>query len=212
MDYIVYDNKGEILQVGSHPGNPAMLAFENFPRYIVHPAVDPQTYYIDLTEDPPVPVPFPEKPNNLFAWDWQTLSWVEPASAKESAATSKLEKLQVEFNTRTYAPVFFDDAPFDADLKARNRITPFLARLMRGFPLPPAWAGWRDYNNDYHWITSTAEEVFSQLSQLSMEIEDREQALLRAAWNHQANIQNLVMTGSLGDIQDYDITEGWNQN
>ena len=81
-----------------------------------------------------------------------------------------------------------------------------IARLQRGDGLPAGWVGWRDASNQQQWVTDDATTVLANLTALSRAIEDREQALLVASWNHKANIAALT---DIDAIIAYPITEGW---
>lgn len=146
----------------------------------------------------------PERPSDSHDWDWATKTW-QPKP--DDARAKKKAMIDPEFDRRTYAPVMYDGAPFDADdRKSRARIAGLSKRLERGDGLPPGWIGWRDANNDYHWANDTPEVVQARLASLSKAIEDREQALLIAAWTHKAALDALT---DIGDILAYDVTTGW---
>lgn len=146
----------------------------------------------------------PERPSNSHEWDWSTKTW-QPNAA--DAREKKHVAITQEFTRRTFAPILYEGAPFDADERvSRPRITGLHQRLERGDPLPPQWKGWRDENNAMHWGTATPAEVRTHLAGLSRAIEDREQALLVAAWQHKAALAALT---TVEDILAYDVTQGW---
>lgn len=145
----------------------------------------------------------PPRPSNCHDWDWTTKTWkpnIANALANKSAAVSQ------EFAIRTLQPVQYDGAPFDADEVARGRIIATITRMIRGDGLPAGWVGWRDYDNAMHWGEDTTETVRAQLAGLSAAIEDREQSLLVAAWQHKAALAALT---TVEDIIAYDVTTGW---
>ena len=57
-----------------------------------------------------------------------------------------------------------------------------------------------------HWATDDAATVLAHLTTLARAIEDREQALLIAAWQHKAAIASLT---DIDAILAYPVTEGW---
>ena len=95
---------------------------------------------------------------------------------------------------------------FDADRISRDRISGMIARLQRGDGLPAGWMGWRDAANAYRWTDDDAAAVLASLTALSRAIEDREQALLVASWQHKANIEALE---DIDAILSYDVTANW---
>ena len=144
-------------------------------------------------------VPFPAKPAPHHEWDWPTKSWLPNLDA---ARESKLQQVAVELNTRLYLPC----NGFDADKVSRDRISGTIARLQRGDGLPAGWMGWRDAANEMRWETDDAATVLANLTALSRAIEDREQALLIAAWDHKRNIADLP---DIDTILSYDVTANW---
>lgn len=161
-------------------------------------------YPLDVYLDAGVVKEKPERPSNSHEWDWSTKTW-QPNAA--DAREKKHGAITQEFTRRTFAPILYDGAPFDADERvSRPRITGLHGRLERGDPLPPQWKGWRDANNAYHWATATPAEVHEHLAALSRAIEDREQALLVAFWQHK---ENLSAMATVEGILAYDVTQGW---
>ena len=144
-------------------------------------------------------VPFPEKPSPHHDWDWPTKSWLPNLDAAK--ATKKAE-IETELSRRLYLPC----NGFDADTVSRERISGTIVRLQRGDGLPAGWLGWRDASNDMQWAADDAATVLTSLTALSRAIEDREQALLIAAWQHKANIAALE---DIDAILAYDVTQGW---
>ena len=121
----------------------------------------------------------------------------------DAARNDKLQEVATELNTRLYLPC----NGFDADPVSRERISGTIARLQRGDGLPAGWIGWRDASNQQQWATDDAATVLANLTALSRAIEDREQALLVAAWQHKANIASLT---TIEYIMNYNVEEGWN--
>ena len=156
-----------------------------------------KTYVFDTTSNTVMPTP--EKPSPHHDWDWATKSWLPNLDA---ARASKLQQVSAELNTRLYLPC----NGFDADRTSRERISGMIARLQRGDGLPAGWMGWRDAENNMHWITDDASTVLTNLTALSRAIEGREQALLVAAWQHKANIAALT---DIDTIIGYDVTANW---
>ena len=120
----------------------------------------------------------------------------------DAAREAKVQQVAAELNKRLYLPC----NGFDADNVSRERISGTIARLQRGDGLPAGWLGWRDADNNMHWATDDAATVLANLTALSCAIEDREQALLIAAWQHKANIAALT---DIDAIIGYDATTGW---
>jgi hypothetical protein len=141
----------------------------------------------------------PAQPSPYHAWDWPTKSWIADLSA---AASARARDVAIELDRRNSAPC----AGFDADKLSRDRISSMIARLQRGDGLPAGWIGWRDASNDMHWVADDAATVLANLTALSRAIENREQALLIAAWQHKAAIAALT---SVEALLAYDVTAGW---
>lgn len=145
------------------------------------------------------PKTLPERPSPHHEWDWPTKSWLPNLDA---ARESRLQQVAAELNTRLYLPC----SGFDADNVSRARISGTIARLQRGDGLFPGWVGWRDASNQQQWVTDDAATVLANLTALSRAIEDREQALLIASWQHKANIAALT---DIDTILNYDVTANW---
>ena len=116
------------------------------------------------------------------------------------------DRVPGELARRTLAPVTASGASFDADTTARERISGMIARLQRGDGLPVGWMGWRDAENVMRWACDSAEAVLAHLTALARAIEDREQALLVASWQHKAAIAALP---DVDAILAYDVAAGW---
>ena len=145
------------------------------------------------------PKTLPERPSPHHEWDWTTKSWLPNLAA---ARESKLQQVATELNTRLYLCC----NGFDADSVSRGRISGTIARLQRGDGLPAGWIGWRDASNQQRWAEDDAATVLANLITLSRAIEDREQALLTASWQHKANLNALE---GFATILSYDTTAGW---
>jgi len=143
--------------------------------------------------------PLPAKPSPHREWDWTTKSWLPNLDA---ARASKLQQVAAELSTRLYLPC----NGFDADKVSRERISGTIARLQRGDGLPAGWLGWRDASNQQWWAEDDAATVLANLTALSCAIEDREQALLIASWQHKANLNALE---DFNAILSYDTIAGW---
>ena len=141
----------------------------------------------------------PQRPGQFFNWASALNEWLPNLDAARSA---KLQEVSAELNRSLYLPC----NGFDADKVSRERISGMIARLQRGDGLPAGWMGWRDAENNMHWITDDASTVLTNLTALSRAIEDREQALLVAAWQHKANIAALT---DIDTIIGYDVTANW---
>ena len=120
----------------------------------------------------------------------------------QSARADKKQAATGEARSRSLAPC----NGFDADDTARGRISGTVARLQRGDGLPAGWVGWRDASNEQHWAADDAATVLNHLTELSRAIEDREQSLLVAAWQHKKNLEDLE---DIDAIVNYDLTLGW---
>ena len=141
----------------------------------------------------------PPRPTDFHDWSGVTKSWLPDLDA---ARSSKLQQVAAELNTRLYLPC----NGFDADQVSCGRISGTIDRLQRGGGLPAGWMGWRDAENNMHWATDEAQTVLANLTALSRSIEDREQALLIAAWTHKDAIAALE---DIDAILSYDVTAGW---
>lgn len=140
-----------------------------------------------------------ERPSVYHEWDLSSESWLPNLDA---AKTAKKTGIESELARRLYLPC----NGFDADQVSRERIGGMIARLQRGDGLPTGWVGWRDASNQQQWATDDAATVLANLTALSRAIEDREQALLVASWNHKANIAALT---DIDSILAYDVTANW---
>ena len=141
----------------------------------------------------------PPKPTDFHDWSSATKSWLPNLDAAREA---KRQQVDAELGTRLYLPC----NGFDADNVSRERISGTIARLQRGDGLPVGWVGWRDADNQQQWVADDAETVLVNLAALSRAIEDREQILLVAAWQHKAIIAALT---DIGAILTYDATQAW---
>lgn len=141
----------------------------------------------------------PTRPSPHHEWDWPTKSWLPNLDAAKAAKKTEIE---AELSRRLYLPC----NGFDADKVSRERISGMIARLQRGDGLPAGWVGWRDASNQQQWATDDAATVLANLVSLSRAIEDREQALLIAAWQHKAAIAALP---DIDTILSYDVTANW---
>ena len=194
MRYAQYDEFGRIACVGSAPEGSDT---SNLGRVMLDPPSD-----IDFNENYIFEGALksrPLKPSSHHEWDWSTKSWLPNLDAARNA---KLQEVAAELNKRLYLPC----NGFDADKVSRERISGMVARLQRGDGLPAGWVGWRDAANEMHWAEDDAATVLANLTALSRAIEDREQALLIAAWDHKRNIADLP---DIDAIIGYDVTANW---
>lgn len=195
MQYIQYSDFGEVLCVGSAPDGADLSNMGNTITVGSIVGVGAETHYVQNGEL----VPFPEKPSPYHEWDWTTKTWLPNLDAAREA---RLQQVAAELSIRLYLPC----NGFDADKVSRERISGMIARLQRGDGLPAGWVGWRDASNQQQWVTDDAATVLANLVSLSRAIEDREQALLVAAWQHKAAIAALT---DIDAILSYDVTANW---
>lgn len=189
-----YDpNTGKILFVANIPDEFVYLQSGVF----LEQDSDPSSQYVDV-ETLELRA-FPERPSPHHEWDWPTKSWLPNLDAAK--ATKKTE-IEAELARRLYLPC----NGFDADSVSRERISGTIARMLRGDGLPAGWIGWRDASNQQRWAEDDAATVLANLITLSCAIEDREQALLTASWQHKANLNALE---DFAAILSYDTTAGW---
>lgn len=195
MNYIQYNELGQIICTGTAPDGS-----------------DVSHLGLHLTQDVPFAVSFtedyiqddaivrrPNRPAPHHEWDWGAKSWLPNLDAAKAAKKAEIE---AELSRRLYLP----SNGFDADKISRERISGTIARLQRGDGLPAGWLGWRDASNDMHWVADDAATVLANLTALSRAIENREQALLIAAWQHKAAIAALT---SVEALLTYDVPAGW---
>ena len=196
MIYVCEKESGRIIQVVDAPDSHGVhYAGDDIEINVLEYPVDPNTFYFINGS----PVSISPAPSRHHAWNWSSKSWLPDLDA---ARASKLQQVSAELNTRLYLPC----NGFDADTVSRGRISGMVARLQRGDGLPPGWVGWRDASNDMQWAADDAATVLTSLTALSRAIENREQALLIAAWQHKANIAALE---DIDAILAYDVTQGW---
>lgn len=137
--------------------------------------------------------------------DWNPVS--EKWSPRLSDAIADRSRLVSQrLSELSQEPIEIHAGKFDADKVSRDRISGAIARLQRGDGLPAGWLGWRDADNNMHWADDDAATVLANLTALSRAIEDREQALLVAGWQHKAAIAAL---SEIGSIISYNTTQGW---
>ena len=197
MKYTVYNLfTGEILRYGEAPSEWCALQAQNSDEVVhIGDSLDAKEFFFDGG----APVRKSNRPSKHHEWDWPTKSWLPNLDA---ARESKLQQVAVELNTRLYLPC----NGFDADRVSRERISCMIARLQRGDGLPAGWIGWRDASNQQRWAEDDNMTVLANLTTLSRAIEDREQTLLAAGWQHKANIAALT---DIDAILSYDATTGW---
>lgn len=195
MKYIQYSSFGEVICTGTAPDGSGTDGLGSVLLVDSIYGVSAKTHYVQDGEL----VPFPEKPSPHHEWDWPTKSWLPNIDAARKA---KLQEVTTELNKRLYLPC----NGFDADKVSRERISGMIARLQRGDGLPAGWVGWRDASNQQRWAADDAATVLANLVSLSRAIEDREQVLLIAAWQHKAAIAAL---SDIDAILAYDVTAGW---
>lgn len=124
----------------------------------------------------------------------------------EECSSDLMRALFYKQQERIDSVIQYGGTPFDADPISRSRISGLLSRIQRGDGLTAGWMGWRDAINNMHWATDDAATVATHLAALSSAIENREQALLIAAWTHKHNISQLTTVES---ILAYDVNSGW---
>lgn len=161
--------------------------------------VSPDTHYIVDGVIHKIPMP----PDMFHVWDQNQNQYVFDIERKRRSLIASVNQ---ELNRRLYLPIEFESAFFDSDELARQRITGTKSRLLEGAGLPAGWVGWRDASNQQRWATDDAATVLANLTALSRAIEDREQALLIASWQHKANLNALE---DFNEILSYDTTAGW---
>lgn len=146
------------------------------------------------------------RPTKYHVWAGFGAGFVLPDGALDAAIADRCADVDSELMRRSRAPIAYAGSMFDADALARERIKGTLDRIVRGDGLPSGWVGWRDADNDHNWSDLNELGVRDALSGLSRSIEDREQALLIAAWQHKGAIRAL---GSVEDVIAHDIKAGW---
>ena len=197
MEFTVYNiSTGEILKSGYAPNEWINLqASSELEAVHLGEALDASMFFFVDGK----PIQKPNAPSDFHSWDWNSHKWV---ANLQGAIDAKRDAVNREFARRTYLPC----GGLDADKVSRERISGMIARLQRGDGLPAGWLGWRDAENNMHWITDDAAAVLTNLTALSRAIEDREQALLVASWTHKANIAALT---DIDAIIGYDVTANW---
>ena len=195
MNYVQYDLEGRILCVGNAPLGSDLSVLG---LVITQDAPFDVNFLEDYVQDGAI-VSRPSQPSPHHEWDWPTKSWLPNLDA---ARESKLQQVATELSTRLYLPC----NGFDADQVSRARISGTIARLQRGDGLPAGWIGWRDASNQQQWAEDDAVTILANLTALSCAIEDREQALLTASWQHKTNLNALE---DFAAILSYDTTTGW---
>lgn len=147
---------------------------------------------------------FPARPSPFHYFDWTSKTW---SGNQAEAREARVSAVDAERARRAVLPISHGGAFFDADAVARERISGAIARCIRGDGLPAGWVGWRDADNAMHWGELDAAATLVELRGLSSAIEDREQALLIAAWTHKAAIG--ALPDDIDAILGYDLSAGW---
>lgn len=132
-----------------------------------------------------------------------------PAAAFPECLRDRLREVVTTAGRCYFAPIAYAGAVWDADETARGRIAGVLSRLARGVGLPAGWLGWRDFDNGMHWADSGPAAVAQHLAELSAAIEDREQAVLVAAWRHKEALREIGRAGTVAELMAYDLAAGW---
>lgn len=189
IEFTLYDEAtGRISGVGIGP---------ELPNNAVEGIFSGLDYYVD--SETGVPKEIGKPPGDFYVWSWDFKQWIPNLDA---GRTKRIQQITHELSTRLYLPY----NGFDADPVSRERISGMIARLQRGDGLPDGWIGWRDASNQMHWVNDDASTVLSNLVELARGIENREQALLVASWNHKTNINALT---DIDSVISYDTTAGW---
>ena len=203
--YIQYNvATGEITQIFDCSENDSIEHLSGYGYGIIESDGDYPDGYVQNDEL----VPFPERPSPYHEWDCPTKSWLPNLAA---AREVKLQQVTAELGIRLYLPC----NGFDADKVSRERISGMIARLQRGDGLPVGWVGWRDASNDMHWAADDAATVLTSITALSLAIENREQVLLIAAWQHKATLESVAQNSELDDEQklqqilSYNVSACW---
>lgn len=157
-----------------------------------------------ITPDPSGIRPLtPMAPTPYHRWDWASRTFLPDVAAAKADARQKVDELRAQ---KSYAPIDYAGANFDADALSRERISGSILRLLRGDGLPTGWLGWRDADNVMRWGSATEAQVQAHLRNLSAAIEDREQYLLIKAWTKKAQIDALPTVEA---VLAYDLMAGW---
>lgn len=197
-----YDERGEITRAVFCPDNEISIQTIG-DRFVIAPVYfDLDRYYI---RDGAF-VAKGEQPGPSHTWDWNSRSWVIDFDVERLRLQSLIESTLANL---LYQPIACHGAAFDADRTARERITNTILRLQSGAGLPAGWIGWRDADNAMHWAEADAGDVLLHLQALSRAIEDREQALLIAAWAHKAAVGALAEAEDAEGLVGYDVYTGW---
>lgn len=197
--YIVFDEAGEpayTIAVQDMSGPPKTPRTFKLPDGISHgEALQTLWYKGGIQKRTPCPGPF-------YAWDPNARRWAP-----------KIDELLAEARQRVNSERDRRSAlacdGFDATSASRERIASVLNRLARGDGLPAGWSGWRDAGNTMRWADDAPDVVMRHLQSLSRAIEDREQALLAASWQHKSAIAALAAEKDADALIAYDVTAGW---
>lgn len=127
---------------------------------------------------------------------------LHPPVSLADAQAEVCARIDAERAKLAVEPIMYEGSLFDADATARERISGFILRLLRGDGLPAGWIGWRDATNQIHWEKLDAEAVRVKISGLASAIEDREQALIASAWRHKDTVRALT---DVDAVKAYDI-------
>ena len=150
-------------------------------------------------------VPCGDPPSDWHQFDWPTKAWVDTRTLDQLKANAR-GKLEVSRNRRAEAPIEFEGATLDADLKSQGNIKDKLVdidqRRKQGLDYPTDLLFWRDYDNLMHTFV-TVDEYEGWLSRLLIAIAERGTRTYLWMWGKKAEVD---ACGSVNGLEAVDLS------
>ena len=145
------------------------------------------------------------QPSLSHEFDWETKVWVDPRTLEQHKFIAR-GKLEVSRNRRAEAPIEFEGATLDADLKSQGNIKDKLVdidqRRKQGLDYPTDLLFWRDYDNLMHTFV-TVDEYEGWLSRLLIAIAERGTRTYLWMWGKKAEVD---ACGSVNGLEAVDLS------
>ena len=147
----------------------------------------------------------PARPSFWHEFDWETKVWVDTLTLDQHKFVAR-GKLEVSRNRRAEAPIEFEGATLDADLKSQGNIKDKLVdidqRRKQGLDYPADLLFWRDYDNLMHTFV-TVDEYEAWLSRLLIAIAERGTRTYLWMWGKKAEVD---ACGSVNGLEAVDLS------
>lgn len=192
IDYFIYEaTTGKLLQTGSCIEPDYELQKVPAGCAVAKGRADLFGEYFDgssqqLTKIPP-------RPNIWHEWSWETHEWVLLETALTKAKQEKKTQVETMRQVKNAAPLFYEEALFDADERAQSNVMAWMVNITNGLSVPSGFV-WRDANN----IDRPADEAF--ITGLGAAMVQRGSLLYQQAWQQKAAIDALT---SISEVEEF---------